>query len=305
VKINVVLHVFNEDMRIVRLLTSLTQQTLKDFRVIISDNLSTDQTLEIVDSFKDQLNLSLIGPNHYLSLLEHFYFVADFSIQTSSSDDVFLYVGADDYFNTTSSLSNMRDLYLKFPSHLIVPEIDLLDEIRGSRVRTLAPKPSQYSLIRQANFLFANTSRGTRFHHALMPRDAWQLLIQEYKSWSSIKMSVGRIDRVPLAEYCALWSVIAKFPHQHCQNAYLNKGINKKIKEVNQPSLVARPSLLRRVILPHLIKDFYDVFLVLQRAMYGPATSFFWVPMMILKSFNNIVHDCVLFCKVIMARMLN
>jgi len=68
-EVSVVIPAYNEATYIDRLLDALTQQTFKDFEVIVSDAQSKDGTEEVVNSFKDRLDISFIeappkGPSH-------------------------------------------------------------------------------------------------------------------------------------------------------------------------------------------------------------------------------------------------
>lgn len=58
--ITVVIPTFNRKNELERALTSLCDQTVKDFRVIVSDDGSTDGTEDLVYSFRDRLNIVYI-----------------------------------------------------------------------------------------------------------------------------------------------------------------------------------------------------------------------------------------------------
>lgn len=60
-KISVVIPAYNEATYIDRLLEALTNQTFKDFEVIVSDAESEDETNMVVDSFKDRLDIKLVS----------------------------------------------------------------------------------------------------------------------------------------------------------------------------------------------------------------------------------------------------
>lgn len=55
VQISVVIATKNEEENIGRLLASLTQQTFKDFEIIVVDNYSTDKTRQIAQEFTDKI----------------------------------------------------------------------------------------------------------------------------------------------------------------------------------------------------------------------------------------------------------
>lgn len=59
-KVSVVIPAYNEASYIDRLLEALNRQNFKDFEVIVSDAESKDGTKEVVDSFKDRLDVKFI-----------------------------------------------------------------------------------------------------------------------------------------------------------------------------------------------------------------------------------------------------
>src|SRR4051812_10875244 len=60
VGVSVVIPAYNEATYIDRLLEALSKQNFKNFEVIISDAQSKDGTKEVVDSFKEKLNIKLV-----------------------------------------------------------------------------------------------------------------------------------------------------------------------------------------------------------------------------------------------------
>lgn len=67
--VSVVIPSYNEATYIDRLLEALAKQTFKDFEVIVSDAQSKDGTKEVVESFKDKLDIKFVesppkGPAH-------------------------------------------------------------------------------------------------------------------------------------------------------------------------------------------------------------------------------------------------
>lgn len=68
-EVSVVIPAYNEGTYIDRLLEALSKQKNADFEVIVSDAQSKDKTAEVVDSFKDKLDIKLVssppkGPAH-------------------------------------------------------------------------------------------------------------------------------------------------------------------------------------------------------------------------------------------------
>ena len=59
-KFSIVIIALNEERYIGTILKCLTEQTYKDFEVIVVDGQSEDKTIEVVDEFKDKLDLKAI-----------------------------------------------------------------------------------------------------------------------------------------------------------------------------------------------------------------------------------------------------
>jgi len=64
-KVSIITPVYNRAKNIFHVLNALTEQTFKEFEIVISDDGSTDNTKEVVDSFRNKLNIrySYIGEN--------------------------------------------------------------------------------------------------------------------------------------------------------------------------------------------------------------------------------------------------
>lgn len=63
-KISVVINVYNEEENIQDCLDSLLNQTYKDFELIIVDDGSTDETMDIVESYYDRFEMQLFSTPH-------------------------------------------------------------------------------------------------------------------------------------------------------------------------------------------------------------------------------------------------
>ncbi len=59
-KFSILIPTLNEEKYIGKLLQSLVEQTYKDFEVIVVDGNSEDKTIEIIESFKDKLNVKAL-----------------------------------------------------------------------------------------------------------------------------------------------------------------------------------------------------------------------------------------------------
>lgn len=61
---SVIIPALNEEYYIGKVLKALTQQTFKDFEVVVVDAKSTDKTVKVVDGFKDKLPLKIVSTPH-------------------------------------------------------------------------------------------------------------------------------------------------------------------------------------------------------------------------------------------------
>lgn len=62
--VSVVIPVYNEERYIKRCLESLKKQTFKDFEIILVDDWSTDNTIQLASEYKNDLNLKILKQNH-------------------------------------------------------------------------------------------------------------------------------------------------------------------------------------------------------------------------------------------------
>lgn len=62
--VSVVLNVYNEEGNIAECLDSLVDQTLEDFELVVVDDGSTDDTMEVVEGYSDVFNLKKVFSSH-------------------------------------------------------------------------------------------------------------------------------------------------------------------------------------------------------------------------------------------------
>ena len=73
-KVTVAVPTFNRARLLKICLESILNQTYSDFRVLVLDNASTDDTQDVVDSISDQ-RLSYLGSNFSISRGKHWHFL--------------------------------------------------------------------------------------------------------------------------------------------------------------------------------------------------------------------------------------
>ena len=145
-------HTLNEEKRIGRLLDSLKKQKHIEFRVVISDNFSADTTVEIINSYCKDINLTLIYPPRQILLLDHFFYVAEYCKNILGKDEGIIYIGADDYFLESTYLEELIETRIKFPKSIVVPNfvIDSLSSV--TRVTTRGQYKNRSKYVRLSDF---------------------------------------------------------------------------------------------------------------------------------------------------------
>ena len=61
--ISIIMSVYNEEIYLKEALQSIFNQTIEDYELIIVDDCSTDRTVEIIKSFKENGFLSFVLPS--------------------------------------------------------------------------------------------------------------------------------------------------------------------------------------------------------------------------------------------------
>ncbi|PJC86319.1 hypothetical protein CSW98_08860 [Vibrio sp. HA2012] len=107
-KFSIVIPTYNSEEFISETLDSLVDQTYKNFEVIISDGLSTDNTLAIVDSYSNKLNIFVRSSQDmgmYDALNKGF---------DLACGDIYCYLNSDDLYEN-NTLESVCDCFLKSP----------------------------------------------------------------------------------------------------------------------------------------------------------------------------------------------
>jgi len=98
--------VYNGSKTINRLLNSIINQSYKNIEIIISDNCSTDKTLEICETFKKQDDrITIYRQNQNIGVAKNFNYVYE-----KSRSKYFMWAAADDYFEKDFIFQNLTNL---------------------------------------------------------------------------------------------------------------------------------------------------------------------------------------------------
>lgn len=92
--LTVIINAYNSEEYISETLKSLTIQKNKSFRVLVIDNMSTDSTINIVENFKDVLDLKIISTPSFMKLYE----ARNFAVKHVSTEYL-TFLDSDDKFN--------------------------------------------------------------------------------------------------------------------------------------------------------------------------------------------------------------
>lgn len=114
----VAIPVYNESKKIIKCLKSLKSQTFNDFKVIISDNCSKDDTIEIIEDFiQDDNRFLLIKQSTNLGAADNFDFLRNYAIGKCK---YFMWLGSHDYISNNylevhyKNLENKSDYILSY-----------------------------------------------------------------------------------------------------------------------------------------------------------------------------------------------
>jgi glycosyltransferase involved in cell wall biosynthesis len=127
--ISIVTPTFNSQKTLANTLESLVRQEYKNFEVIVIDNLSTDETLKIAQSFSTQLNLKIVS--------EKDRGIADAFNKgiTLAQGEVVAILNSDDFYIGADVLGRVVDEFKKTNADIVHGNMIFKDDLHGTNLR--------------------------------------------------------------------------------------------------------------------------------------------------------------------------
>jgi len=289
-------HTLNEERRIGRLLDSLKKQENVEFRVVISDNFSADSTVEIINSYRKNIDLTLIYPPKQILLLDHFFYVAEYCKNILSKDEGIIYIGADDYFLESTCLEELLETRIKFPNSIIVPSFVIDSLSSETRVTTRGQYKNRSKYVRLFRFLIANHHHCSRFNLGLFTREMFIFRLDCELMYSK---NYNFKSRNSIGEFFSLIDLILKYTVIVNKRATLVKEVNNRsITEVRENENQTKIEISKLNVIRNLLGKNMSTFRLLKhrRAKHKAIVLAYRVAGFI--SFvRNTSYDLYLYCK--------
>ena len=126
-KISLITVAFNAENTIERCIQSVIRQTFKNVEYIIIDGFSTDRTIQIIDQYKEYINIFLSEPD------EGIYDAMNKGIKLATGDIIGM-LNADDFFKDNSILNTIAKTFKQQNTPIIYGDLDFVNS-RGKIVR--------------------------------------------------------------------------------------------------------------------------------------------------------------------------
>ena len=289
-------HTLNEEKRIGRLLDSLKKQKHIEFRVVISDNFSADTTVEIINSYCKDINLTLIYPPRQILLLDHFFYVAEYCKNILGKDEGIIYIGADDYFLESTYLEELIETRIKFPKSIVVPNfvIDSLSSV--TRVTTRGQYKNRSKYVRLFRFLIANHHHGSRFNLGLFNREMFIYRLDRELMYSK---NYDFNSRNSIGEFFTLIDLILKYTVIVNSRATFVKEVNNRnITEGRKNENHTKIEISRLNAIRNLFGKNMSTFRLLKhRRAKHKAIIFAYRVVGFISFVRNSSYDLYLYCK--------
>lgn len=295
-KILVFIHTLNEEKRIGRLLESLKNQVNINFRIVISDNFSTDNTVKVIDSYSKVLHITLIQPPKPMELLDHFFYVGEFCINILHENEGIIYVGADDYFLEATYLQELNNTRNKYKNSIISPRFQINSLSSGINIKTRGQYKNKYKYIRLFRYLIANHHHCNRFNLGLFSKEMFIYRLNRELMYSK---NYNFKSRNSIGEFFTLIDLISKYRVVVNDNAtYVKEVNNRNIKDVRTNEYYTRIRISKPNTISNLFgKNLSTMRLLKQRETKSKATIFVFYIVGFISFIRNFSYDFYLFCK--------
>jgi glycosyltransferase involved in cell wall biosynthesis len=289
-------HTLNEEKRIGRLLDSLKKQKHIEFRVVISDNFSTDATVKVINSYCKDINLTLIYPPEQILLLDHFFYVAEHCKNILSKDEGIIYIGADDYFLEPTYLEELIETRVKFPKSIVVPNFVINSLSSVTRVTTRGQYKNRSKYVRLFRFLIANHHHGSRFNLGLFNKEMFIYRLDRELMYSK---KYDFKSRNSIGEFFTLIDLILKYTVIVNSRATFVKEVNNRnITDVRENENHTKIEISKLNTIRNLLGKNMSTFRLLKhRRAKHKAIIFAYRVVGFISFVRNSSYDLYLYCK--------
>jgi glycosyltransferase involved in cell wall biosynthesis len=165
-KILILIPVYNEELYLHRAISSVLSQDLKDLKIVISDNYSSDRTLDVIDKLQDiHPSIQVIRPVEHMAWQDHWNWAVNF-VTSNFKFDFFHFLAGDDYFACSNYLSSLSSISSE---DRIVAPIYCEKNVNGIRIHKYSRFILRHRLLK---LLYANlTGEFIYLTYSLIPRN--------------------------------------------------------------------------------------------------------------------------------------
>ena len=234
----ILLSTYNGEKYIKQQLDSLHSQTYKKFKIIVRDDKSTDNTLEILKSF----DIKLVDSNQNLGAKKSFASLLEYAVQNSNAK-YFIFCDQDDIWEkdkiekTLKKMEEMENEFCNMPL-LVHTDLKVVDE----KLNTLSPSMWKYQNINPSSnslnkLLIQNTITGcTMIINRKLARKCLNIASKAIMHDWWIGLVASTFGKIGYLDYSSIMY------RQHGKNdtgtqKYSFKYILKKIQEINEINL--------------------------------------------------------------------
>lgn len=259
----IAVNVFNEEVRLPRLLESIKSQTYPHLTLFISDNHSTDRTPNIIEAFSRTIGCTKIVPPTFLPLQEHLIFMIETIVSRVPRESLVFFLGADDYFLVDTAIEELVNVMQQTKQMIVNPVVRIVSPDSALYRDSRGSYPSRIRAKRLIRLSLENVSTGVQVHHSLMSLDVFEYMGKRLKYWY---MQENRRDRNGFAEYMTLWEIVERYSVVKCPGAIFVKEINNRIDSSIRKENTTRPSIgFRQIMRTHLYKNLSTLLMIRKR----------------------------------------